>query len=338
MDDHRVVHIPRVLYTHQDFPPRPYTLPQPYLRALRHHGERLGLDPLRTNATKGPRFLAPTTDLVSIVIPTAGRATLIHGRATYFVQHCVESIRRLTTYRRYEIIVVDNGDLSQELAAELDALGVHRVTYWEPFNLAAKINLGARQARGEYLLLLNDDTEVISPDWLESLLEYAARPKIGAVGAKLYFPDGRLQHVGVILLDGNPSHPWYAAPGSHEGYFRSTVFPRNYLAVTGACLMTRRDVFERVGGFDPQFPLNYNDVDYCLRLGNLGLRCVWTPHPELYHHEAVSKEGGASVQPWELERFKARWGNRYPVDPFYSPNLSPRHCDYRLRAIGIEFV
>jgi glycosyltransferase involved in cell wall biosynthesis len=326
---YQVVHVPRVLCTRREqMPPAP-ELSKFHIRALQRHADSLGLDQARTTIEMRPRFTTPRNELVSIVIPTAGKRIADDGR--FFAEQCVDSIRRLTTYPSYEIILVDNGDLAPSLESELIALGARLVTFTGPFNLALKINLGVGESRGRYLVLLNDDTQVISPGWLESMLEYAARPEIGAVGAKLYFPDGRLQHVGVVLLDGNPSHPWYAAPEHHEGYFRSTVFPRNFLAVTGACLMTRREVFDRAGGFDPLFPLNYNDVDFCLRVQERDLRVVWTPYAKLYHHEAVSKEGGATVRPEELERFKDRWAARYRVDPYYSPNLSPRHCDYRLR-------
>jgi GT2 family glycosyltransferase len=332
-----VYHIPRVLY-HRATPREAALRIEAADRVLTQGGhatveyrEEMTPDG-RGHTLRRLRFPIPGQPRVSIVIPTAGRSARIHGRATTLLENCLASIRSRTRWSNHEIIIVDNGDLPADLAARLVSDRVKRLTFSEPFNLAAKINLGAAHATGDYLLLLNDDTEVITPDWLEALLEYACQPGVGAVGAKLFFPDGRLQHIGVLVLDGNPGHACYAAPGSSEGYFRSAVTPRNYLAVTGACLMTPRQVFTALGGFDVQFPLNYNDVDYCLRLRERGLRCVYTPHAQLYHFEAVSKEGGTSVRPWELERFQQRWRQRYPGDPHHNVNLSPLNGDYQRRA------
>src|SRR5262249_19096317 len=143
--------------------------------------------------------------------------------------------------------------------------GVRRVTYDEPFNWSRVNNRGAAEAAGEHLLFLNDDTEVVAPDWLDALLALSHPKEIGAGGATLVVPDGGLQHVGVTVLDGKPGHPFYGYPGEHPGYFSRNLLPHNCAAVTGACLMTRAEVFSAAGGFDEAFPLNYNDVDYCLR-------------------------------------------------------------------------
>jgi GT2 family glycosyltransferase len=189
------------------------------------------------------------------------------------------------------------------------------------------MNLGAAKALGDYLLFLNDDIEVITPDWIESMLEYAQQPEIGAVGAKLLFPDGRLQHVGVTILDRNPGHPFYGTAGENLGYFCGNVVARNYSSVTGACLMTRADVFQESGGFTEALPLNYNDVDLCLRIRDLGLRIVYVPYATLYHHESASKEG---VHESELEAFRALWGNKLARDPYYNSNLTALHGDFRV--------
>jgi GT2 family glycosyltransferase len=159
------------------------------------------------------------------------------------------------------------------------------------------------------------------------MLEYAQQPDIGAVGAKLLFPNGRLQHIGVTIQGGSPGHPFYGFPGHFPGYFCGGVVPRNYSAVTGACLMTPAEVFQSVGGFDEDFPLNYNDVDFCLKVGATGRRIVYTPYAQLYHHESVSKAG---IYPEELERFQQRWGEQWSRDPFYNPNLSALYHDYRI--------
>lgn len=189
------------------------------------------------------------------------------------------------------------------------------------------MNLGAREARGTHLLLMNDDIEVITPDWVEAMLEQSQREAVGAVGCKLLFPNGLLQHAGVAILNGAPGHPFYLANGDGMGYYCNTQVIRNVLAVTGACLMTRKEVFHAVGGFDEAFPLNYNDVDLCLKIVSSGKRIVFTPYAKLYHHESVSKAGTFQE---ELERFQLKWGNKIARDPYYNPNLSSGYWDYRI--------
>lgn len=275
------------------------------------------------------RYKIEGQPLVSIVLPTAGRRARIRGRETSYLAMCIDSIRERSTYKNYEIVAIDNNDLAEDLVQFLHDRKVRRIAYTEPFNLASKMNLGAAKARGDYLLFLNDDIEVIAPDWIESMLEYAQQPEIGAVGAKLFFPDGRLQHVGVTILDRNPGHPFYGTAGENLGYFCGNVVARNYCSVTGACLMTRAEVFQESGGFSEALPLNYNDVDLCLRIREMGLRIVYVPYARLYHHESASKEG---VHESELEAFRGRWGNKLARDPYYNPNLTSFHGDFRVAA------
>jgi GT2 family glycosyltransferase len=189
------------------------------------------------------------------------------------------------------------------------------------------MNLGAAKADGEYLILLNDDTEVISPDWIECMLEFCQQRETGVVGTRLLFPDGRLQHIGVTLLGGRPTHMYYNFPNHHTGYWYGNLIPNNYSAVTGACMMTPTHLYQDLGGFDPEFSLNYNDIDYCLRVIDAGRRVVYTPYAQLYHFESASKTG---IYPHEVAKFLARWGERYPVDPFYHPHLSQRGVDYHI--------
>ena len=217
-----------------------------------------------------------------------------------------------------------------ELDRRLEAWGAVRAGYAAPFNWARAMNQGAALARGEHLLFLNDDVEVVAPDWLERMLEFSQQPEVGAVGAKLLFPSGRLQHAGVSVRGGRPAHPFYAHRGDHPGYFNSLLVPRNVSAVTGACLMTRADVFRSFGGFDESFPLNYNDVDYCLRLVAGGRRVVCTPYARLVHHELGTRPPG--VRPREADAFRRRWGAAWAEDPFHNPNLSADHLDCRIRA------
>ena len=276
------------------------------------------------------RYKIQGRPLVSIVIPTAGRDAIIRGRKTSYLAMCLESIKSKTTYKNYEVVVVDNDDLSEEHLRLLEEHEVRRIPFTDTFNLASKMNLGGAKAAGDYLLFLNDDIEVISPDWIESMLEYAQQPDIGGVGARLYFPDGRLQHVGVTILNGNPGHPFYGTSGENIGYFCGNIVARNYAAVTGACFLTRAEVFQEVGGFSEAFPLNYNDVDLCLRIGEQGYRIVYVPYARLYHHESASKEG---VYESELLAFQERWCPAWRQDPYYSPHLSTSHGDFRIAAL-----
>ncbi len=334
----KVVHIPDILYHWRVIPSSTASgagvKPEAYGRArkaLEQHLERQGregrVEPGPTHGYHRIRYAIKGQPLVSIVIPSACKKVQLRGRETWFVLECVASIRSRSTYSNLEIIVLDNHDMPADLTAELKPHKVRLIPFTEPFNLARKMNLGAFSAKGEQLIILNDDIEVISPDWIESMLEFSQWPEIGAVGAQLLFPDGTQQHNGVTVLDGNPGHPFYQYPGEHEGYFLSSQVHRNWSAVTGACMMTRADVFNSVGGFSEKFPVNYNDVDYCLKVLRTGRRIVHMPYARLYHHESVSvKRTGEH----ELTAFKDSWLKLLPRDPYYNPNLSLNACDFRI--------
>jgi GT2 family glycosyltransferase len=239
------------------------------------------------------------------------------------------SIFAKSTYPSFEIVILDNGEVSPDAVGFIVRPEVMRLPYEQPFNWARAMNQGAARAGGDHLLFVNDDTEVLSPDWLEGLVEFSQLPEIGAVGARLEFPDGRIQHVGVTLLDDIPTHAFYGYPGAHPGYEFSSIVPRNCSAVTGACLMTRSEVFREVGGFTESFALNYNDIDFCLRVRETGRRIVFTPYARLCHHEAATRSIDVQV---ELAAFKTRWGGRSLRDPYYNPNLSTRFNDYRIES------
>jgi GT2 family glycosyltransferase len=261
---------------------------------------------------------------VSILIPSAGRGSARDGQAEPFLYRCLDSVCRLTKYDNFEILVIDNGNLASEVERSLARWPVRRVTILQPFNFAANLNRAAARARGDFLLFLNDDTEVLDADWLKAMVAMAGEPGVGAVGAKLFFPDGRLQHVGVVIPSPGPTHHYYGQPGDFPGYQGNTRTPRHYLAVTGACLLTSRRLFQALGGFEERFSLNYNDVDYCLRLYERGFRIVFTPDARLCHHESMGREGQDTVRPWELELFHARWGHWCGRDPYgeHSPPLA----------------
>jgi len=262
---------------------------------------------------------------VSIIIPTAYRNRTADDET--FLARCLESIRSKSTYTNYHITVLDNNGVPSDLASVLSRQGIRREPYALPFNWAAAMNQGAALVDGVHLLILDDDTEVLTPDWIECLLEYSQQPEIGAVGARLHFPDGRMQHAGVTVLDGVPGHPFYRSAPEDTGYFHSSTVPRNWSAVTGACLMSRAEVFHAVGGFDETFGVNFNDIDYCLRVGRTGRRIVCTPFARLIHHETATK---AAFLPCELEAFRKRWREDWPEDPFYNANLSKRFHDFRI--------
>lgn len=328
----RIHHVPKVLYhwrtlatsTAAGGDAKDYAYPAAQ-RAVANYLKEAGLE---GEVLPGPRhgfhrvqFKIHGDPKVSIVIPSAARVVDYEGARIDLLRMCVGSILERSTYKNYEIVVVDNGDLRPDLKTWL--VGKARTATYQAqrFNLAEKMNLGARQATGEHLILLNDDIKVISPDWIEQMLQYSQMPGVGAVGAKLLFPNRRIQHAGIVLLMANPGHAYYDHPPEEIGYYLSAAVPRNYLAVTGACTMTRAEVYREVGGYSEDFPLNYNDVDYGLKLREKGYRTVYTPYAELFHYESVSKEGAGGVREGELEKFHRKWRDKYFLDPYYNPNL-----------------
>jgi GT2 family glycosyltransferase len=353
----RIHHIPDVLYHWRKLPTSAATqvsakpqAPAAAQRALREHLQRTGqAGTVEAGVLLGlhrVRLALQGTPRVSIIIPSAcrpltsrslgfqpdrraeSRKRSVMPEPTYHILHCVDSIRRRSTYGHYEVLLVHHPEaMSSDLSAALDDLGVARLARAGAFNWSAAMNLGAATAGGDYLLFLNDDTEVISPDWLESLLEFSQKPEIGAVGPKLLFADGGIQHAGVVVADLTPRHAFYRCSGDYGGYFSSNIVHRNVSAVTGACLMTRADVFHQLGGFCEELPLNYSDVDYCLRVLTSGRRVIYTPHAQLYHFEGATKPGTFES---ELIRFRERWRGQWDRDPCYNPNLSARFPDYRI--------
>ncbi len=311
--------------------PRRARAPAAELRAVAEHLDRIGFPATVEHDAERPQLLRlrparTARPPVSIVIPTGGHRRVVHGQSMKLVANCVGSIVRRSTYPDYEIVCVVDESTDDDARAELVAAGRDRlriVPYREPFNFARKINLGVLQSRSDFLVILNDDTEVITPEWIESLLMFAREPAVGAVGAKLRFADGRLQHVGVVAVDGNPGHPYYGFPADFDGHMDNARTPTNCIAVTAACMMTRRDSFESVGGLSLEFPLNYNDVDYCLKLYHSGRRMVFDPYAELFHFETSSRATG-SVSEAELEAVRARWGRILRRDPYYNPGFGGR--------------
>ena len=255
--------------------------------------------------------------LVSVVIPTAGKVVSLRGKPTDLLFHCIDTIVARSTYENLEFIIVDNGDLGAERAALLDRRGYVRLTYDEiEFNIAKKLNLGVTAARGELLLLLNDDVEPLVPNWIERLVEHFEKPHVGVVGGKLLYPDFTTQHVGVVLNAGVPDHVRRFKPSDDQGYFYSTSAVRNYVAVTGACMMTRTSTYNQVGGYTEALSVNYNDADYCLKVLETGKTVVYAPGSELIHFESQSRE--ARVAADESQYFAERWAKYNVSDPYYN--------------------
>jgi GT2 family glycosyltransferase len=262
---------------------------------------------------------------VSIVIPTKNNHELLRT--------CLDSIAERTTYANYELLVIDNGSTEPATLAVLaDLRAPARVIRHDvPFNWSAINNVGAARTDGEFLLFLNDDVEVLEPGWIGAMLEHAQHPEVGAVGASLVYPNGMIQHAGVIVGAGsaaghafNGMHP---AVGPYKGYNRVI---RNYSAVTGACMMTARSAFDAVGGFDERLRIAYGDVDYCLRLRARGLSIVYTPYAELIHKESATRGRIHPVR--DDDAFRARWPELVARgDPFYNVNFSRRDPHHRLR-------
>lgn len=342
----RIRHIPKVLYhwravegsTALDGSQKSYAYVAG-LRALEEHVERMNIP---AKAEEGPgtpcyrlHFFVPEPQpFVSLIVPTRDRVELL--------RNCVESIREKTTYGNYEILVVDNGSVEEETLAYFSELkkakNVRVLHYDKPFNYSAINNFAVGKAKGSIIGLVNNDIEVISPDWLTEMVSWAVQPDVGCVGAKLYYANDTIQHGGVIVgLGGVACHSHKDFPRDHPGYFYRLKALQNLSAVTAACLLIRKSVFEEVGGLNEvDLTVAFNDVDLCLKAGEAGYSNVWTPYAELYHLESVSR--GIDAAPEKMERFsreiaymQRRWKEIIERDPFYSPNLTKGREDFSLR-------
>jgi GT2 family glycosyltransferase len=269
---------------------------------------------------------------VTLIIPTRNGAQL--------VKQCIESIVTKTSYPSYEIVLVDNESEDQNSTAyfrELELSGAVRLLHYRgDFNYAAINNFAVRHASGEIVALLNNDTEAMNGEWLSEMVSHAVRPGIGAVGAKLLYPDGTIQHAGIVMgLHGTVGHLQQRMRGESAGYCGLLAVVREVTAVTGACLVVKRSIYEEVGGLDEDnLPVTFNDIDFCLKVRARGYRNIWTPHALLYHHEAATR--GPDDSPEKAARFNAElahmrknWGHCLGQDPFYSPNLSLTSDDCR---------
>ena len=338
----RIRHIPLILYHWRAIPgsaaldvdQKSYATDAARL-AVQAHFARTGVEASIEPAPRAPYYhrvryrLPEPRPHVTIIIPTKDRVD--------HLSRCVGSILSRSTYGRFDILILDNGSSEPashsyfEQAQQESRVSVLRID--EPFNFSRINNAAAARARGSFLCFLNNDTEVISADWLEEMVSLAVREGVGAVGAMLYYPNNTMQHAGVVLgLGGIASHPHRGQRRGMPGNYGRAALTQTMSAVTAACMVIRKSAFDAVGGFDETLAVAYNDVDLCLRLCAKGYRNVWTPFAELYHFESISR--GDDLQGENLPRFLAesqamrdRWQGLLTSDPYYNPNLSLTRAD-----------
>ena len=343
----RIRHIPKVLYHWRSLPSSTSENPESKryafeagARAVQAHFERVGVEAeVEQGAYPGlyrVRYVIPQPEpLISIIIPNRDHVADL--------QKCVSSIMERSAYRNFEFVVIENGSCREETFAYYraceEAYENFRVLTWsEGFNYSAINNFGAAKARGDYLLFLNNDTQMTDPDLLKELVGPALRKEVGAVGARLFYEDGTIQHAGVIIgYGGIAGHAFQFMDGRENGYFSRIICQSDLSAVTAACMLVRRDAFEEVGGFDPQLAVAFNDIDFCLRLRERGYLIVYNPFAVMIHYE--SKSRGMEDSAGKIARFNSeadellrRWGKLLKDgDPYYNPNLTLAKTDFSLR-------
>ena len=308
-------------------------------RVLGAHFERSGTAAriLQVGHVRRVQYALPADPpLVTLIVPTRNGLALL--------RQCVESIVATTTYPNYELLLIDNGSDEPDALAYLAELhgqpGITVIRDDRPFNYSALNNMAVRHARGDIVGLVNNDIEVISPGWLDEMVSLALQPGVGAVGAKLLYPDDTIQHGGVLLGVGGAigvaGHANKFLPSGQAGYMDRAQAIQSFSAVTAACLVVRKPLYEQVGGLNEvELKIAYNDVDFCLRLREAGYRNVWTPYAELFHHESATR--GSDFSPEKRQRFdqeqdymRARWGQLIADDPAYNPNLTVYAEDFGL--------
>lgn len=339
----KIVHIPQVLYywraheesTAKDIHAKDYCMVAAK-KALAEHLDRIGIAGTVEDASilswYRIRYALKGQPKVSIIIPNKDHIDLL--------KRCVDSIQKVSTYENYEIIIVENNSELRPTFKYYESLKANKkvkVVYWkDEFNYSAINNYGATFADGDYVLLLNNDMEIITPDWLQEMLMFAQRDDVGAVGAKLYYSNDTVQHGGVILgIGGVAGHSHKYFDKNNPGYFGRLVVAQDLSAVTAACMMMPKAVFEQVGGLDEGYKVAFNDVDLCMKIREAGYLIVYTPYAELYHYESLSR--GSEDTPEKVERFNGevrlfmdKWQKKLDEgDPYYNPNLTLVYEDFR---------
>jgi GT2 family glycosyltransferase len=346
----QILHVPQILYHWRQAPGSTASghVNKGYasaaaLRALQEHMDRTSpgvvMRIVEPGIYRAHRPVSEPIPLVSLIIPTRDSHDLLRT--------CIGSILSKTTYPNYEILIVDNQSSCIQTLTYIRQLSetsngkVRVLSHDKPFNYSAINNTAAQHAEGSLLGLINNDVEVISPEWLTEMVSHAIRPVVGCVGPKLYYPDGSLQHAGVVLgIGGVAGHSHKYQHGSSKGYFGRLLTTNNLSAVTGAALLVRKSVFKEVGGLDEyELTVAFNDVDFCLKVRQAGYVNVFTPFAELYHHE--SKTRGKDDSPEKLARFareckvmSVRWGDLLKDDPYYNPNLTLLDESYELTSVS----
>ena len=317
----KINHIPHVLYHHQESQSEPWLKHTFKKGNLVAHLERAGLNGVVAN-TSPSRPVHFTWEfgkpLISIIILTRDNVDLL--------KQCMDSIFDNTSYQNFEIVLVENNSRNAETFNYYETLKskprVNVLVHNLPFNYSAFNNWGAQHSTGEILLFLNNDIQCFEPGWLEEMSRWATRPEVGVVGAKLLYPDGAIQHAGLVIgLEGHANHVFAKKAEGYQGLFGTDEWYRNYSAVTGACMMVRREVFDHIGGFDEHYSLAFNDIELCLRATKAGFRVVYTPFARLFHHEGATR---AKYKP--AKDIQLAWQHLKPLiergDPYYNHNLS----------------
>lgn len=342
----KVFHIRKILYywrahknsVAQDVGAKPYTITAAK-KALAAHLERCGLkgEVLDSSipTTYHIKYEIDGNPLISVIIPNKDH--------TDDLDICLKSLYEKSSYKNFEVIIVENNSTEKETFEYYEALtqkhGNVKIVKWTGnFNYSAINNFGVNYAKGEFILLLNNDVEIINDSCLEEMLMFAQRKDVGAVGAKLYYSDDTVQHAGVILgLGGTAGHAHKHFGRSHPGYMARASIAQNLTACTAACLMMRRDVFDEVGGLDESFEVAFNDVDLCMKIRKKGYLVVFTPYAELYHYESKSRGNDSTPEKLErfrgeIDRFKEKWQKQLDDgDPYYNPNLTLTRDDFSLK-------
>lgn len=337
----KIAHIARVLYHWRAIEGSTALAPEQKdytntasIRALKEHVERTKRPATVSTSPELSQYFRVRFDVIgtpkiSIIIPTKDKIEL--------VDQCIQSIWDKSTYKNYEIILIDNGSTenkSKKYFKDISKKGVIVITDEKPFNYSRINNFGFSHATGDYVCLMNNDIEIVTPDWMEEMLSFAQSDDVGCVGARLWYPDDRLQHGGVIVgLGGVAGHSHKYLDKGHAGYFGRAVLPQALSAVTAACLMVKASIYREVDGLDEGLSVAFNDIDFCLRVREAGYRNVWTPYAEMYHHESASR--GTEDTPEKQARFKRevdfmkkRWGNSLQNDPYYNPALTIEREDF----------
>ena len=342
----KITHIPKILYhwrchmdsTAADPSSKAYAY-EAGRKAVREHYQRMGID-AKVEMTERPGWYRSHLKIqgnpvISVIIPNKDHVEDL--------ELCLFSMTRKSTYRNYEILIVENNSEKEETFEYYRKLSDRypktRVLTWDKeFNYSAINNFAAKEAKGEYLLFLNNDVEILTPDWIEEMLQNCQQENVAAVGAKLYYPDDTIQHAGVVLgLGGIAGHIMCRASREDPGYFGRMISVQEISAVTAACMMVKKADFDEAGGFDETFRVAFNDIDLCMKFRAAGKKIVFTPYAELYHYE--SKSRGLEDTPEkqfrfdkEVKRFQEKWAQQLEMgDPYYSPNLSVTEGDCSLR-------